>query len=94
MTGPCTVKNKVYCVYMKQNSEKWLGRLMLKYSRTVAVADLPGGNLVMSESRFYHISKSGKLEQCDSVAEVMSRAKEMVSSGFIISNPQPRICSP
>ena len=30
----------------------------------------------MSESRFYHIPKSGKLEQCDSVAEVMSRAKE------------------
>jgi len=30
----------------------------------------------MSESRFYHISKSGKLEQCDSVAEVMSRAEE------------------
>ena len=30
----------------------------------------------MSESRFYHIPKSGKLEQCGSVAEVMSRAKE------------------
>ena len=30
----------------------------------------------MSESRFYYIPKSGKLEQCGSVAEVMSRAKE------------------
>lgn len=30
----------------------------------------------MGESRFYHIPKSGKLEQLDSVAEVMSRAKE------------------
>lgn len=30
----------------------------------------------MSESRFYHIPKSGKLEQFGSVAEVMSRAKE------------------
>ncbi len=30
----------------------------------------------MSESRFYHIPKSGKLEQVDSVAEAMARAKE------------------
>ncbi len=30
----------------------------------------------MGESRFYHITKSGKLEHFDSVAEVMSRAKE------------------
>jgi len=30
----------------------------------------------MSESRFYHIPKSGKLEQLDSVEEVMTRAKE------------------
>jgi magnesium transporter len=30
----------------------------------------------MGESRFYHIPKSGKLEQFDSVAEVMSRSKE------------------
>lgn len=30
----------------------------------------------MSESRFYHISESGQLEPCDSVAEVMTRAKE------------------
>jgi magnesium transporter len=29
----------------------------------------------MSESRFYHIPKSGKMKQFDSVAEVMSRAK-------------------
>ena len=37
---------------------------------------MPGGKFIMSESRFYHIPKSGKLEQFDSVAEVMSRAKE------------------
>jgi magnesium transporter len=30
----------------------------------------------MGESRFYHISKSGKLERFDSVADVMSRTKE------------------
>ncbi|HAL74167.1 MAG TPA: Mg2+/Co2+ transporter [Clostridiales bacterium] len=30
----------------------------------------------MSESRFYHVTKSGKLEQFDRVAEVMARAKE------------------
>jgi magnesium transporter len=30
----------------------------------------------MSESRFYHVPKSGKMEQFDSVAEVMSKAKE------------------
>lgn len=30
----------------------------------------------MSESRFYHISKSGKMEQFNSTAEVISRTKE------------------
>jgi magnesium transporter len=35
---------------------------------------------MMSESRFYHIQKSGKLNHLDSVAEVMARAKE---DGFI-----------
>jgi len=37
---------------------------------------MPGGKYIMSESRFYHIPKSGKLEQLDSVEEVMTRAKE------------------
>ena len=31
---------------------------------------------MMGESRFYHIQKSGKLEQVDSVAEAMARTKE------------------